>query len=140
MIEAKVNWIANMQFVGKANSGHGVLMDRRPEKGGENIAPTPMELVLIALGGCTGMDIVSILQKMKVDFDSLEIGIKGERIEEHPRVYKKIVLVYKVKGSNIPNDKVKEAVKLSQEKYCSISAMLKPKVEINYEIEIRPTN
>ena len=136
MMEAKVKYIANMQFVGKASSGHTILMDTSPEKGGTDTAPTPMELLLMSLGGCTGMDVVSILRKMKIEFDSLEIELKGERASEHPKVYKKIELVYKVKGKNVPEDKVKRAVELSQEKYCSISAMFKPEVEMSYAIEI----
>ncbi len=136
-MEAKVKWIANMKFVGEDTLGHTVLMDTRPEVGGENSASTPMDLLLIALGGCTGMDIVSILRKMKIEFKSVEIEIRGERASEPPRVYRKIELVYKVKGNNIPNDKVKKAVKLSQEKYCSISAMLRPTVEISYTVEIK---
>lgn len=135
-MEAKVKWIANMQFVGKSDSQHAILMDTSPEKGGTDTAPTPMELLLISLGGYTGMDVVSILRKMKINFKSVNIEIKGERTSEHPRVYKKIELVYKVKGNNIPNDKVKKAIELSQEKYCSISAMLKPRVEINYVVEM----
>lgn len=131
-MEAKVKWIANMQFVAKANSGHAILMDTSPEKDGTDTAPTPMELLLISLGGCTGMDVVSIMRKMKIDFKSVEIEIKGERASEHPKVYKKIELVYKVKGKNVPEDKVKKAVELSQERYCSISAMLKPTVDISY--------
>jgi len=142
MMEAKVKWLANMQFVGEVPSGHNVLMDTRHEVGGENSAPAPMELLLIALGGCTGMDVVSILRKMKVEFESLEVGIRGERAFEHPKVYKKIELVYKVKGTGkmpVPPDKVKRAVELSQEKYCSITAMLKSTVEISYTTDIEPT-
>lgn len=150
MIEAKVKWIANMQFVGKVTSSrfigaptYDVLMDSSSAvRTGFKPAPTPMEFLLIALGGCTGMDVVSILRKMKVEFDSIEIGISGERASEHPKVYRKIELVYKVKchserSEESLEDKVKRAVELSQEKYCSISAMLKPKAEISYRIEIR---
>ncbi|MBI4721761.1 MAG: OsmC family protein [Candidatus Stahlbacteria bacterium] len=130
---AKVKWmLKNMQFSGQSDSGYTCLMDTRDA----NTAPTPMELLLIALGGCTGMDVVSLLQKMKVKFNSLEIELKGDRSDEHPRVYKKIELVYKVKGDNVPEDKVRKAVKLSQDKYCSVSAMLKPNVEISYTIEV----
>jgi putative redox protein len=136
MIEVKVKSIGNMQFVGKSASGHGTLMDTRVEAGGENTGPTPMELLLIALGGCTGMDVVSVLRKMQVEFSLFEIEIRGERSEEHPKVYKKIELVYRIKGNNVSKDKVKHAVELSQEKYCSVSAMLKSVANITYIIEI----
>jgi putative redox protein len=136
MIEAKVKWIGGMQFVGKTASGHALLMDTSSKIGGENTAPTPMELLLVALGGCTGMDVVSILQKMRVKFEDLEIEVSGERRADHPRVYKKIALRYKVKGRNLTKEKVKRAVELSQKKYCSISEMLKSTAKISYTIEI----
>ncbi len=139
MVETKVNWIGGMQFIGRTASGHALVMDTSSKFGGENTAPAPMELLLAALGGCTGMDVVSILQKMKVGFESLEIKISGERAAEHPRVYKTIYLVYKVKGRNLAEEKVKRIVELSQEKYCSISKMLKPTAEITYTIEVEQT-
>jgi len=136
MIKAKVKWIGGMQFVGKTASGHALLMDTSSKIGGEDTAPAPMELLLVALGGCTGMDVVSILQKMKIEFECLEIKVRGERTANHPRVYKKIALAYKVKGRNLSKEKVKRAVELSQRKYCSISEMLKPTAEISYTIEV----
>ncbi len=135
MIEAKVKWIGKMQFVGKTTSGHGLLMDTSSKVGGENTAPTPMELLLVALGGCTGMDVVSILQKMKIEFECLEIEVKGERVTEHPRVYKKINLIYKVKGKDLQEEKVKRAVELSQKKYCPILGMLKLRAEYIIEVD-----
>ena len=136
IMEVTVRWINSMQFVGKTGSGHMVVMDTSTEFGGENMAPTPMELLLVALGGCTGMDVMSILRKMEVRCECMEINIKGERSDEHPRVFKKIELAYRVKGKDIPEDKVKRAVELSQEKYCSISAMLKRVADITYRVEI----
>ena len=136
IMEVTVRWINGMQFVGKTGSGHTVVMDTSTEFGGENMAPTPMELLLVALGGCTGMDVMSILRKMEVRCECMEINVKGERSDEHPRVFKKIELAYRVKGKDIPEDKVKRAVELSQEKYCSISAMLKRVADITYRVEI----
>ena len=136
IMEVTVRWINGMQFVGKTGSGHTVVMDTSTEFGGENMAPTPMELLLVALGGCTGMDVMSILRKMEVRCECMEINIRGERSDEHPRVFKKIELAYRVKGKDIPEDKVKRAVELSQEKYCSISAMLKRVADITYRVEI----
>ena len=136
IMEVTVRWINGMQFVGKTGSGHTVVMDTSTEFGGENMAPTPMELLLVALGGCTGMDVMSILRKMQVGCECMEINIKGERNDEHPRVFKKIELTYRVKGKGIPEDKVKRAVELSQEKYCPISAVLKTVADITYRVEI----
>ncbi|MHC1568686.1 MAG: OsmC family protein, partial [Candidatus Syntropharchaeia archaeon] len=82
------------------------------------------------------MDVVSILNKMKVDFDSFEILIDSERAEEHPKVFTKIHLIYRFKGKNLPRDKIEKAVKLSQERYCSVSAILRKSAEIDWEIEI----
>ncbi len=135
MKEVNVKLINKMQFAGKTPSGDIVLMDSSAGEEKNNIQ-TPMELLLMALGGCTGMDVVSILRKMKVSFESIEIEIKGEQVSEHPKTYNKIELVYKLKGENIPKDKVNRAIELSQEKYCSVSAMLTPKAEINYTIEM----
>lgn len=136
IMEVTVRWIDGMQFVGKTGSGHTVVMDTSTEFGGENMAPAPMELLLVTLGGCTGMDVISILRKMQVGCECMEINIKGERSDEHPRVFKKIELTYRVKGKDIPEDKVKRAVELSQEKYCPISAVLKTVADITYRVEI----
>jgi Predicted redox protein, regulator of disulfide bond formation len=95
-----------------------------------------MEILLMALGGCTGMDVVSILRKMHTQFDQFEIEIRGEKTEEHPRIYKKIELVYKFKGEEIKEENVEKAVRLSQEKYCSVSAMLRKSAEVTHRIEI----
>ena len=110
-------------------------MDSKKEPSGLEKAPTPMDTVLIALGGCTGMDVVSILEKMRVRFESLEIEVRGERNEEHPRVYTKIEIVYRIKG-DVDEEKVKKAVELSMERYCSVAAMLKKSAEIEHRIEI----
>jgi putative redox protein len=136
MATISVEWKDKMRFEGKADSGHTVVMDAVPEVGGEDKGATPMEILLMALGGCTGMDVVSILRKMHTQFDQFGIEIKGEKTEEHPRIYKKIELVYKFKGEGIKEENVEKAVRLSQEKYCSVSAMLRKSAEVNYKIEI----
>ncbi len=136
-MECAVKWIGGMTFVGKTNSGHTVVMDAPQESGGENLAPTPMELLLIALGGCTGMDIVSLLKKMREDLTEFVIQINGERQEEHPRIYKKIDLVYKFQGKDLNKKNIEKAVSQSFDKYCSVGAMLKLACPITYRIEIR---
>jgi putative redox protein len=125
-----------MKFVGEAPTGHLVPMDTTPEVGGESSGPRPGDLPLVALGGCTGMDIVSILKKMRVNFDSFEMVIDGENRKEHPRYFEKVHIRYIFKGRGLDESKIKEAVELSQDKFCSVSAMMKKSAELTYDIEI----
>lgn len=135
MSKAKVRWTGGMQFVGIPNSGHAVLVDAAEEVGGLDSAPRPTELLLIAQGGCTGMDVVSILRKMKVDFSDFEMELDGERTEEHPKFIKKIHIIYKIWG-DVPEDKFKKAIELSLDKYCSVANTLKGRAKITYSYEI----
>jgi putative redox protein len=134
--QATVRWAGRMTFVGKAGTNHIVPMDTTPEFDGDSSATKPLELLLIALGGCTGMDIVPLFKKMRQDVTAVELNISAERAEEHPRVYKKIDIEYVVSGRNLDEDKVKRAVDLSQEKYCSVSAILKKACPVNYTVRI----
>jgi putative redox protein len=111
-------------------------MDTTPEFGGDSSATKPMELLLIGLGGCTGMDIVSLLRKMRQDFSGIEMNITADRSEEHPNVYTKIDIEYVIYGPGIDEERVKRAVELSQEKYCSVSAMLRKSCPVNYTIRL----
>jgi len=117
--------------------GHNFITDANEEVGGSDLGPRPKQLLLAGLIGCTGMDVVSILRKMQVKFDDLEIKVEAENASEHPKVYQNIHLTYIVKGKDIPEDKVKKAVSLSQEKYCAVSAMLKKATPVTYEIVIQ---
>ncbi len=137
-IEANVEYVSNMRFVGAANSAHSVVMDTSAA-GGEGTASRPMELLLVALGGCTGMDVVSILRKMRVKYDSFRLEIKGELNAEHPKTYKEVEIVYRFSGRSLPQDRIEHAVELSQEKYCPISATLRPTAKIRYRVEISET-
>jgi putative redox protein len=130
--EATVRWAGKMTFLGKAGTNHLVPMDTGPDFGGDSSATKPLELLLIGLGGCTGMDIVSLLKKMRVDFTGIEMNLTADRSEEHPNVYTKIDLEYVIYGRGIDEEKVKRAIELSQEKYCSVSAMLKKSCPVNY--------
>ncbi len=134
--KARIKWVDNLKFVGDAPSGHSILMDGPPEVGGDNAAIRPGELTLVALGGCTGIDIVTILKKMRVDFDSFEILVDAEPREQYPKSWQKIHIKYVLKGNNIDENKVRTAIELSEEKYCSVSAMLKPNAEITHDYEI----
>jgi len=132
--EMKLSWLGGMRFYSRTPSGHDVFLDSSAEVGGTDTAARPMEHVLIALMGCTGMDVVSILEKMRVKDYQLELLCEYERTQEHPKVYTKVNLKYVFKGKDLPKDKLEKAVRLSQEKYCSVSAMLKKAVELSYEV------
>ena len=129
MTEAKTTWIEKQRFNGVATSGHSIVVD------GDKVAGnSPMELVLIGLCGCTGYDVVSILQKKREPFTSLEVSAEAERAAEPPTVYKEIKLIYRV-GGKVSRKAVEDAVRLSKEKYCSVSAMLDKTAKITAEIE-----
>jgi putative redox protein len=113
-----------------------VVIDADKEFGGKEKGPRPKQLVLTALCGCTGMDVVSILWKMKVDFSSFRVIAQAEPAEEHPKVYTSINLIYEFKGKDLPLEKLKKAVDLSQERYCPVSAMLRKACRLSYEIKI----
>jgi putative redox protein len=129
MTEAKTTWIEKQRFAGVATSGHSIIVD-----GDKATGNSPMELVLIALCGCTGYDVVSILQKKREPFTSLEVRAAGERAAGPPSVYTEIKLIYRI-GGKVSRKAVEDAVRLSKEKYCSVSAMLEKTAKITAEIE-----
>ncbi len=133
----KTEWLGKMCFLSRTDSDRQILMDGKKENGGLGAGPSPMELVLAALTGCTGMDVVSILSKMKV-LDEVEVfnmEVSAEKSQEHPKVYTKIHLKYIFKFKDQPRkEQVEKAVQLSQEKYCSVAGMLKKAAELTYEI------
>lgn len=128
--------VKGLAFSGLTDSGHWVPMDTKTILGGFTGGPTPMEMVVQALMGCTGMDVVSILNKMKQEFTSFEVHAEYERAEEHPKVYTKIHLTFKIDGEDLDQEKVKKAVRLSDERYCSVTAMLRKTAEVTNHIEI----
>lgn len=131
----KCTWVSDMAFETEIG-GHKILLDASPEVGGKNQGPRPKPLILSALAGCTGMDVVSILKKMKIEPSYFSMEVEGELTEEHPKWYKKIHLVYFFKKSdNLEEDKIKKAVELSQEKYCGVNALLKRATDVSYEIK-----
>ena len=135
-MKAIVKQIKGCSFIGKADSNHWVAIDTPKETCGFEAACIPMELVLIALGGCSGADVVSILDKKKVPLKGFEINIDAERADSYPMVFTKINLEYVFYGRNIDPKHVERAIALSQEKYCSVSAMLKPSVSITSSYKI----
>ncbi len=136
MKRARVKWVGNLKFNATTPSGHNVVMDASKEVGGDDSAARPGELTLAALGGCTGIDVVSILKKMRVDLTNLEIVIDAEPRAEHPKSWETIHVKYIFTGPGIDESKVKKAIELSEEKYCSVSAMLKPGAKLTYDYEI----
>ncbi|MBN1389400.1 MAG: OsmC family protein [Candidatus Thermoplasmatota archaeon] len=133
---AYVKPIEGLALKGYTDSGHQVPIDTKKEAGGFESAATPMELLLQALMGCTAMDVISILKKMKVDYHLFEVHETNERSDEHPKVYTKIHLTFRFEGEDLDHEKLKKAVYLSKDRYCSVSAMLKQTVEISYEITV----
>ena len=129
MTEAKTTWIEKQRFDGVASSGHKIVVD-----GDKAAGNSPMELVLIGLCGCTGYDVVSILQKKREPFTSLEVRAEAERAVDPPSVYTEIKLIYRA-GGKISHKAVEDAVRLSKEKYCSVSAMLQKTAKITTQIE-----
>jgi putative redox protein len=130
MIEAAVSWTENELFSGSASSGHAIVIDAGKEK----TANSPMELVLIALCGCTASDVVGILRKKREPLTGLEVKARGERADGYPAVYTAIHLTYMVRGE-VAKKSMEDAVRLSKEKYCSVSAMLEKTAKITYTIE-----
>ncbi len=130
-INAKL--IGNMAFEMVIN-GHTVITDTTVENGGNDLGPGPKSLLLAGLIGCSGIDIMSITKKMKVELDDFNVEIEAETRDEDPKIYNYIKIIYKFKGKNVPYDKVERAVKLSMDKYCGVSAMLEKAVPITYEV------
>jgi len=132
----QLKWIDDMRFLIKTDSGFSIVMDSSEENGGSDSAPRPMEMVLASLAGCTAMDVVSILKKMRQNVTGLEISVESERSSDHPKVYTKMLLKYVIKGIGLNEENIKRAIELSQEKYCSVSAMLKNSATVSYEYSI----
>lgn len=134
--KAVVKHIKGVTFMGKADSNHWVSMDGPEEFGGSNAGTRPKELLLLALGGCTGSDVAVILKKKKIDVDGFDIFITAEVQETHPQVYTKINLEYVFYGKDIPKEAVERAIELSQKTYCSVTAMLQKSIEITHSFRI----
>lgn len=130
-----VTWRKNMQFEANIDN-HKIILDTVKDNNGDDEGPTPKPLMLVSLGGCTGMDIVSLLKKMRVSFDSLNVKVEGDLTEEHPKHFYQIKIIYEIKGNNIDKDKVLKAINMSIDKYCGVSAVYKKAMNIEYELKI----
>jgi putative redox protein len=132
MQTAVVKWIGEEKFVATSPSGHAIAIDSDRES---NQAPGPMELLLMALGACTGTDVVSVLKKKRQKLQSLEVVCSGERAAQPPTVWTKLEIVYRLRGE-LDERAVKHAIELSEEKYCSVAAMLKKTANLSWRYEI----
>ena len=131
------SWKGNMLFDANV-SGHHVIMDALPLVGGEDKGARPKELMLASLAGCSGMDVVSILKKMRVEFTAFNIRVEADVTDEHPKHYTRMHIIYEFTGNNLQMDQLKKAVELSQDRYCGVSFVYKKTMEVTYEIKIIP--
>lgn len=135
---ALVRQVRGITLAGKTDSNHWVMMDGPLEFGGSNAGTRPKELLLLALGGCTASDVISILQKKRVALDGLDIHVTAEQRDEHPQVFTQIHLEYVVHGDGLRPQDIERAIELSETKYCSVSAMLRPAIPITWSYRIEP--
>ena len=136
-LTARVRWVEGHRFVATTGSGHALVLDNPHREDGA--AVSPMELLLVSLAGCTGVDVVAILERMRQPLEGLDVEVVGFRRGEHPRVFATIEVVYRLRGAGLDPRKVLRAVSLSEEKYCSVSAMLgsTARLEVRVELEGR---
>jgi len=134
-MDMSVEWKGGLEFESELPSGHSVTVDAKKESGGNNNGPRPTELLLNGLAGCTGVDVIMILNKMNQDVADFEIDIESKRAKEHPKRFTDIHIIYKLKGKDLDEKKVKRAIDLSEEKYCSASASLNANITSEYIIE-----
>jgi putative redox protein len=134
-MKSTITWTSGMSF-NSAQDGHDITLDLPVDLGGSNLGAKPKTLLLTALGGCTAMDVVSILKKMQVGFEGLKIHTSADLTEDHPKVFKSIHIKYVFSGKDLPVDKLEKAVNLSLDKYCGVSAMLAKACPITHEIVV----
>lgn len=136
-MDVHVKHAGGMTFLARGDSNHWVVMDSGPQVGGDDAGARPMELLLMGLAGCTGMDVVSILRKKRVAVDRFEIHVHGDRAEEHPKAFTRIELEYVFYGRDLPMQHLERAVELSQEKYCGAAATVRGTAALSYRITVR---
>lgn len=135
-MKSKIRLVEDMQFVGTADSGHAVVMDAPPSVGGKNTGSRPSELLLTSFGGCSGMDVISILRKKKQHVSNLEMNVSGETAETHPRFFTDIHIEYVVTGRDISVEAVKRAIELSLDKYCMVGTTIGKAAKITHSYKI----
>ena len=130
-----LSWTGEMAFEATVND-HKIIIDADEKVGGKDGGPRPKALTLVSLAGCTGMDVVSILNKMRVKLDGFNVDVDGELTEEHPKYYNVITIHYTFKGKDLPMEKLEKAINLSQDRYCGVTAMLNKVATIKHTITI----
>lgn len=133
---AHATWAGGMRFDVRTGSGHDLILDVAEQDGGQNAGPTPTDLLMVGLAGCTGMDVVSILAKMRQEVTGLEISIHGTRQDEFPQIFRQITVNYVVTGHNLRAENVRRAIELSETKYCTVGATLAPTATISSTFRI----
>ncbi len=135
--EISLDWIEELEFQADLD-GHKITIDVGPEHGGTNKGARPKLFMLLSLAGCTAMDVVSMLKKMRVDIKGLTIKVEGDMEDEPPKAFLSMKVIYTFKGENLPMEKLEKAVEMSRDKYCGVSATLKKAIPLDYEIRIAP--
>lgn len=133
---AQITLAGGMRFDAETGSGHRLTLDTTDIAGGGSAGPTPMELLLVALAGCTGMDVISILRKMRQDVTGYDVRVHGTQVDEHPRIYAEITVEHTVTGRNLNPDLVQRAVELSAERYCPVGATIHSATPITHVVRI----
>lgn len=134
-IQIYADWQTGLAFEADVD-GHKLMLDADEKVGGTDKGPTPKPLMLVALAGCTGMDVISILKKMKVDVKNFRVSVEADQTEEHPKHYTAMKVIYEFWGQNLPEASINKAISLSEEKYCGVSFVYKKFMDISHEIRI----
>lgn len=129
------DWQSGLAFEADV-TGHKLMLDADEKVGGTNKGPRPKPLMLVALAGCTGMDVISILQKMKVEVKKFRVWVEALQTEEHPKHYTEMKVIYEFTGTNLPMDKLEKAISLSEERYCGVSAAYRKGMAISHEVRV----
>jgi putative redox protein len=135
-MKSRIKFVENMQFVSTADSGHAVIMDAPPAVGGRNTGAKPSELLLMGFGGCSGMDVMSILRKKKQDVTNFVMNVDGKIAAEHPRYFTDIHIEYVISGRNLSEDAVKRSVELSLEKFCTVGTTIAKAANITHSYKV----
>lgn len=136
-MQAQVKWNGKMGFVGISGTNHSVVMDVSKENGGDGAAASPMEMILLGLAGCSGVDVALIVEKKRLNVRDFEIIVSAERADEHPRVFTKVDMTFVFEGDDLTIKPLEDAVRLSIDKYCSVAGMVSKTAEINWTVEIK---
>ena len=136
--DISISWKKGMAFEAEVN-GHKLMLDAAEQHGGKDLGPRPKALMLVALAGCTGMDVVSILTKMRVELDNFDVKVEGEQSEEQPVHYISMHIIYEFWGKDLPVDKLEKAISLSHERYCGVSAVYRKAMPVTHEIVVHDT-